>query len=91
MPGVTLLRGDCDLLNECHKNSNELPVQPQITPALAVAGVVLVFTGLTYLLIGIKAKRLNVFFSSGYLTNLAVTVLIIFVITPPVSNAVQGA
>jgi hypothetical protein len=44
-----------------------------------------------YTFIGIKNKWLYVFLSSAYLTSLAVTVLIIYLMTPPVTDAVQGA
>jgi hypothetical protein len=33
-----------------------LPLQPEITPALGIAGVILIGTGLVYALIGIKSK-----------------------------------
>lgn len=71
--------------------SKDLPIVPVITPALSVAGVVLMLTGPFYALVGIKNKWLHVFLSAAYLTSLAVTVLIVYVMHPPVSNAVQGA
>ncbi|CAL8582174.1 hypothetical protein XPA_007845 [Xanthoria parietina] len=69
----------------------KLPIEPSITPALAVAGAVLMVTGLFYTLIGIKTKWLHIFLSTAYLTSLAVTVLIVYVMHSPVSNAIQGA
>ncbi|KAL9026822.1 MAG: hypothetical protein Q9196_004568 [Gyalolechia fulgens] len=71
--------------------ANELPIKPTITPALSVAGATLMLTGLFYTLIGIKTKRLHIFLSAAYLTSLATTVLIVYVMHPPISNAVQGA
>ncbi|KAK5166235.1 uncharacterized protein LTR77_008496 [Saxophila tyrrhenica] len=71
--------------------ADELPIQPEITPALGIAGVVLMLTGAAYAIIGIKHQWLNVFFSAAYLTSLSVTVLIIYVMSPPVSDAIQGA
>ena len=68
-----------------------LPIHPRITPALAVAGAMLMFTGMAFLIIGFKNKRLHVFFSTAYLTSLAVTVLIVHLMSLPISNAVQGA
>lgn len=68
-----------------------LPIQPEITPALAVAGAILILTGAFYTLIGIKTKWLHIFLSTTYLFSLAVTVLIIYVMHPPVSDSVQGA
>ena len=48
-------------------------------------------TGVLYTLIGIKTKWIHIFFSTAYLVSLAVTVLIVYVMHPPVTNAVQGA
>jgi hypothetical protein len=41
--------------------------------------------------VGIKNKWLHIYLSAAYLASLAVTVLIMYVMNPPVSNAVQGA
>ena len=68
-----------------------LPIHPEITPALSVAGALLILTGIFYTLIGIKTKWLHVFLSPAYLAGLGVTILIIYVMGPPVSNAIQGA
>jgi hypothetical protein len=48
-------------------------------------------TGAVYTLVGIKNKWLHIYLSAAYLASLAVTVLIIYVMNPPVSNAIQGA
>lgn len=48
-------------------------------------------TGLAFCLIGIKHQWLHVFLSAAYSTSLGVTVLIIYVMSPPVSDAIQGA
>ena len=48
-------------------------------------------TGAVFCIIGIKHKWLLVFLSAAYLTSLSVSVLIIYVMTPPVSDAIQGA
>ncbi|KAL8999984.1 MAG: hypothetical protein Q9169_001229 [Polycauliona sp. 2 TL-2023] len=69
----------------------KLPIEPTITPALSVAGAILMLTGLFYTLVGIKTKWLHIFLSAAYLTSLAVTVLIVYVMHSPVSNAIQGA
>ena len=68
-----------------------LPIQPIITPAIGIAGAVMITTGLVFCLVGIKNTGLYNFLSTGYLASLAVTVLVIYVMDPPVSNAVQGA
>ncbi|PKS11918.1 hypothetical protein jhhlp_001213 [Lomentospora prolificans] len=69
----------------------ELPIQPRITPAYGLAGVFLLASGLVHTTIGIKNSWLQTFFSVTYLGNLATTVLIIYVMTVPVSDAIQGA
>ncbi|KAL8667351.1 MAG: hypothetical protein Q9168_007282, partial [Polycauliona sp. 1 TL-2023] len=71
--------------------SDNLPIEPTITPAMSVAGAVLMLTGLFYTLVGIKTKWLHIFLSAAYLTSLAVSVLIVYVMHSPVSNAIQGA
>ena len=43
-------------------SSNDLPIQPQITTALSIAGLILIFSGLAYLLTGSRTKRLHIFF-----------------------------
>jgi len=58
---------------------------------LSVAGAILILTGAFYTLIGIKTKWLHVFLSTAYLFSLAVSILIIYVMHPPVSNGIQGA
>jgi hypothetical protein len=72
-------------------NSNPLPLEPKITPALSIAGVILMVSGSAYVLIGIKNRSIQIFLSSAYLTSLSITVLIVYVMSPPVSNAIQGA
>jgi hypothetical protein len=47
-------------------------------------------TGFCYGMIGIKNKMLYHFFGVAYLAALAVTVLIIYCMNPPVSDGVQG-
>lgn len=69
----------------------ELPLTPRITPGLSVAGVILMLTGAAYTLIGIKTQWLHCFLSAGFLAAVGVTVLIIYVMNPPISDGVQGA
>lgn len=73
------------------ETAEALPLPPRITPALSVGGVFLILTGIVYALIGVKNKWLHIFLSTAFLTSLAVLVLIVYVLNPPVSNAVQGA
>lgn len=68
-----------------------LPLQPEITPGFSVAGVLLILSGVVYTIIGIKNKWIHIYLSAAYLASLAVTVLILYVMNPPVSNAIQGA
>src|SRR6266536_4080385 len=70
---------------------DKLPITPEITPGFAVGGVILILTGVVYTVVGIKNKWLHTYLSAAYLAAVAVTVLIIYVMNPPVSNAVQGA
>ncbi|MCJ1383434.1 hypothetical protein MMC17_006548 [Xylographa soralifera] len=68
-----------------------LPIQPTITPALGIAGVILILSGTICTLIGIKNRLIQIFLSVAYLTGLSITVLIVYVMNPPVSNGVEGA
>lgn len=76
---------------ETANKREQLPIQPVITPAIGLAGVILIGTGLAFCLIGIKHQWLHVYLSAAYSTALGVTVLIVYVMTPPVSDAIQGA
>ncbi|KAJ8065113.1 hypothetical protein OCU04_005826 [Sclerotinia nivalis] len=69
----------------------QLPLQPEITPAFAIAGVILVATGALHTFIGVKKRWLHISLSTAYLVSVAITVLILYVMNLPVSNAVQGA
>ncbi|KAI5924957.1 hypothetical protein F4810DRAFT_104462 [Camillea tinctor] len=69
----------------------ELPLQPVLTPGWGVAGAIMMTTGIVLALIGIKNTWLHTFFSAAYLASLSVTVLILYVMTPPVPVAIQGA
>lgn len=69
----------------------QLPIQPVITPALGVAGVLLMISGLALGFVGIKHRPTQTFLSTSLLIALSIEVLIIYLMRPPVSNAVQGA
>ncbi|KAL9078083.1 MAG: hypothetical protein Q9157_002994 [Trypethelium eluteriae] len=71
--------------------TNSLPLPPVLTPAIGITGAVLMLTGIVYCLIGIKHKALYIFLAPAFLVSLAVVVLIEYVDSPPVRNAVQGA
>ncbi|KAJ5948919.1 hypothetical protein N7454_002226 [Penicillium verhagenii] len=67
-----------------------LPIQPRITPALGVGGFLLLAAGAVLAFVGIRKPRISIFLSTGILAALGVTVLIEYVMSPPVSDAVQG-
>jgi hypothetical protein len=48
-------------------------------------------SGVVYTLVGIKNKFLHICLSAAYLASVAVTVLILYIMNPPISNAIQGA
>lgn len=73
------------------QDPNVLPIEPKITPAIGIAGAIMLGTGVALCLVGIKRAWLHNFLSTAYLTSLAVTVLIIYVMNPEHSNAIQGA
>lgn len=92
MPSATLpANANITALLSAGEDDLTLPLTPAITPALSVAGVILIITGTVYALIGIKSRWLQIFLSAAYLTSLCITVLIVYVMNPPISNAVQGA
>ncbi|EEH36879.2 hypothetical protein PAAG_07297 [Paracoccidioides lutzii Pb01] len=72
------------------QDPNKLPLPPRINPGLSVVGIVLIIAGGIYALIGVKTKWIQIFLSTGFLSAVAVTILIIYLIQPPVSNATQG-
>ncbi|KAI0971255.1 hypothetical protein F4678DRAFT_461787 [Xylaria arbuscula] len=71
--------------------AGQLPLAPRLTPGWGVAGALLLISGIAYTLIGIKNAWLYTSFSAAFLSALSVTVLIVYVMTPPVSDAIQGA
>ncbi|KIW20576.1 hypothetical protein PV08_01151 [Exophiala spinifera] len=72
------------------KASDVLPLQPRITPAFGIAGVFLILFGAVYALIGVKSRSIQIFLSCGFLASIATTALVDFVMSTPVSDAVQG-
>lgn len=69
----------------------ELPLQPRLTPGWGIAGAILIISGTVYTLIGIKNAWLHTFFSTAFLSGLSITVLIVYVMAPPVPVAIEGA
>ncbi|KAL8370285.1 hypothetical protein RB595_000594 [Gaeumannomyces hyphopodioides] len=69
----------------------QLPLEPSLTPGWGVAGTIMLLTGAVYAFIGIKMQSLHTFFSTAYLTALSTAVLIVYVMTPPVADGIQGA
>lgn len=70
---------------------NALPIEPKITPAMGIAGAVMLASGVALCLVGIKKPWLHISLSTAYLASLAVTVLIVYVMNPDHSDAIQGA
>ncbi|RAL14205.1 uncharacterized protein BO97DRAFT_412548 [Aspergillus homomorphus CBS 101889] len=77
--------------NKAPTDPNALPLQPKVTPALGIGGFILLAAGAVLALIGIQNLWIQVFLSTAFLTSLGVTVLIVYVMSPPVRVAVQGA
>jgi hypothetical protein len=73
------------------RDPSALPIEPKITPAIGIAGAIMLGTGVALCLVGIKKQWLHVFLSTACLASLAVTVLIIYVMNPEHSDAIQGA
>ncbi|KLU87481.1 hypothetical protein MAPG_06481, partial [Magnaporthiopsis poae ATCC 64411] len=69
----------------------QLPLEPILTPGWGVAGIIMLLTGAVYTFIGIKMQSLHTFFSTAYLAALSTTILIIYVMTVPVVDGIQGA
>ena len=83
-------KGSLNVTNTNGTMIEGLPIRPEITPGLSIAGALMLLTGIFYTLVGIKTKWLHISLSSAYLVSLAITVLIIYVMHPPISNALQG-
>ncbi|KAH7023641.1 hypothetical protein EDB80DRAFT_47726 [Ilyonectria destructans] len=90
----TIISGDGTLDNSTFVNvtiaNGQLPLHPEITPGWGVAGVIMLLSGLTYSLIGIKNRWIHTFFSTAYVGALGVAVLIVYVMNVPVNNGLQG-
>lgn len=69
----------------------QLPIQPRLSPGWGVTGAILLISGAIYTLVGIKNAWLHTFFSTAFLSGLSVTVLVVYVMTPPVPVAIEGA
>lgn len=68
----------------------ELPVTPELTPGWGVAGAILIIAGAAYALAGIRSIWLHCFFSIAFLAAVGTTLLIVYVMTMPITDAVQG-
>ncbi|KAJ5785962.1 Golgin subfamily A member 7/ERF4 [Penicillium pulvis] len=94
VPSLVSSSGSSD--DQSSTNSTEqtytggLPIRPSITPALGVGGFILLAAGGVLSFVGVRKPRISIFLSTGLLAALGVTVLIEYVMNPPVSNGVQG-
>ncbi|KAF7563815.1 hypothetical protein G7046_g287 [Stylonectria norvegica] len=90
----TIIQTDGKLDNSTWFNvtipAGELPLAATITPGWGIAGVIMLLTGIAHTLIGIKNRATHTFFSTAYVAALGITVLIVYVMNVPVSNALQG-
>ncbi|RVD90306.1 uncharacterized protein DFL_001280 [Arthrobotrys flagrans] len=86
----TVAGGDPAAETSVVPDKNGLPYTPPLTPAFAFAGLLLLVCGLPYTLAGVRHKQIHIFLSTCLLSSLGVTVLIIYVMNPPASNALQG-
>ncbi|EME81936.1 uncharacterized protein MYCFIDRAFT_17490, partial [Pseudocercospora fijiensis CIRAD86] len=68
-----------------------LPIKPKITPACGVAGAILIIAGLILAFVGIKHRPTQTFLSTSLLIALGIEVLVIYLMHPPVPDAIQGA
>ncbi|KAF2446416.1 hypothetical protein P171DRAFT_259446 [Karstenula rhodostoma CBS 690.94] len=90
-PSATATSSPTNGTDSGNVSNDSLPLHPKITPALGLIGALLLISGALYAVVGIKNKWIYVFGSAAYLASLAVTVLVVYLMSPPVSNAVQGA
>jgi hypothetical protein len=70
---------------------NQLPITPRITPGLGVGGAILMIAGLALGFVGIKHRATQTFLSTALVTALGVVVLIVYLMNPPVTDAIEGA
>ncbi|KAI9653348.1 MAG: hypothetical protein M1831_006053 [Alyxoria varia] len=76
-----------------HRNASkepELPLTPELTPALGVAGVIMLLSGIALTFVGVRIKRLHIFISVAYLGYTGLIVLIAYVCDPPINPKFQG-
>ncbi|KXJ94793.1 hypothetical protein Micbo1qcDRAFT_232204 [Microdochium bolleyi] len=72
-------------------NADSLPLEPRLTPGWGVAGCLFLISGLIYTVIGIKNQWLQTFLSTAYIGGTCTTILIVYLILPPVPDGIQGA
>ncbi|KAM0436879.1 hypothetical protein ACHAPT_002592 [Fusarium lateritium] len=70
--------------------AGQLPITPELTPGWGVAGTILLLTGIAHALVGIRNRMVHTFFSTAFSAALGVTVLIVYVMKPEVSDGLQG-
>ncbi|KAJ4170047.1 hypothetical protein NW754_006188 [Fusarium falciforme] len=70
--------------------AGQLPITPVLTPGWGVAGTILLLTGIVHALVGIRNRMVHTFFSTAFSAALGVTVLIVYVMKPEVSDGLQG-
>ncbi|PPJ50736.1 hypothetical protein CBER1_08104 [Cercospora berteroae] len=88
---LTTSNSNLTFANGTDIDPNDLPIQPELTPALGVAGAILMSAGLGLGFVGIKHRPTQTFLSTSLLIALGIEVLIVYLMSPPISKAVQGA
>lgn len=68
----------------------QLPVTPQLTGGLGLAGVVLMIAGFAYAFYSIRKPKVAVFFSTAFLTVIAYTCMAVFLYEPPSTQGGQA-
>lgn len=93
MNGISTLPANTNSSRNSYNDltSSDLPIKPRITPGFAVAGIILIISGILYGMTGIKNRWLQIYISSAYIAGIATTVLILYVVNLPISNSTQGA
>lgn len=67
-----------------------LPLTPVLTPAIGVAGVIMLVSGCFYTFGGVRYPGICNFMSSTYMIALLMALLLVYLLQRPVSNGVQG-
>ncbi|KXS96313.1 hypothetical protein AC579_9183 [Pseudocercospora musae] len=90
-PNIDTPHSNATLPADDTNDTGALPIKPRITPGLGVAGAILIIAGLVLGFVGIKHRPTQTFLSTSLLIALGIEVLVIYLMNPPVPDAIQGA